>query len=88
METINLKLLDGAVKEFLDNMKEWINQSLGGADTRVSISNLEEDLKDGMVLKCLLEKHTGTEIRMPCGDFVQSQERQLTNVEYLLQYFR
>ena len=37
-----------------------------------------------MVLKLLLEKYLGKSLRMPCGDFVQSKERQEANVAYIL----
>ena len=64
----------------------WLNQSL--ADSRVRLVDLEDDLKDGMVLKLLLVKLTGQPIELPCGDFVQSKERQKTNVEFVLQKIR
>ena len=37
-----------------------------------------------MVLKLLLEKYLSKSLRMPCGDFVQSKERQETNLDYIL----
>jgi len=77
-------LADPAVKEVIDSILEWINHTLGGSDTRVRIVDMEEDLKDGMVFKLLLEKTTGEALVMPCGDYVQSKERQTTNVEFIL----
>ena len=65
-------LADPAVKEVIDSILEWINHTLGGSDTRVRIVDMEEDLKDGMVFKLLLEKTTGETLVMPCGDYVQS----------------
>jgi len=75
-----------AVKEVVDSLLSWLNQSL--ADSRVRLVDLEDDLKDGMVLKLLLVKLTGQPIELPCGDFVQSKERQKTNVEFVLQKIR
>ena len=72
----------------LENIKEWINHSLGGAETRISINDFEEDLKDGMVIKSLLEKHCGKKLTLPCGDFVQSKERQLLNLKFLIDHVR
>ena len=74
--------------ELKENLKEWINQSLGGADTRASINDFEEDLKDGMIYKFLLERHLGAKLTLPCGDFVQSKERQLANVDFLIKHVR
>lgn len=79
-------LKEPAVKEVLDCLLSWLNHSL--ADSRVRIMELEEDLKDGMVLKLLLCKLTGQELELPCGDFVQSRERQQTNLEFVLQKIR
>jgi len=79
-------LKEPAVKEVLDSLLFWLNQFL--AESRVRLTSLEEDLKDGMVLKLVLEKLTGQEIELPCGDFVQSRERQATNLEYVLQRIR
>ena len=39
-----------------------------------------------MVFKFLLEKHLKREISTPCGDFVQSKERQLLNVDYIITF--
>ena len=72
----------------MTGLKEWINSRLAGIQTRVSIDSFEEDLKDGMVFKLLLERELGEEIKLPCGDFVQSKERQLLNVEYIINHFR
>ena len=36
------------------------------------------------MLFSVLEKYLGEEVRLPCGDFVQSKERQATNVEFLI----
>ena len=41
-----------------------------------------------MVLKILLEKHLETKLILPCGDFVQSKERQMANLEFLIKYMR
>jgi len=79
-------LKEPAVKEVLDSLLFWLNQFL--AESRVRLTSLEEDLKDGMVLKLVLEKLTGQKIELPCGDFVQSRERQATNLEYVLQRIR
>jgi hypothetical protein len=38
------------------------------------ISNLDEDLSDGLVYKSLLEKLSGTPIVMPTGEFVQARQ--------------
>lgn len=77
-------LAEPAVKEVIDCILDWMNHSLGGSETRVRITNLEEDMNDGMVFKLLLEKLTGKSLMMPCGDYVQSKERQNTNVEFIL----
>ena len=77
-------IADPAVKEVIDCILEWMNHSLGGSDTRVRIVDLEEDMVDGMVFKLLLEKLTGECLVMPCGDYVQSKERQKTNVEFII----
>ena len=84
-------------------LKEWINASLSAEKTRVSIADFEEDFKvslrslmrnykqfrkDGMVFKFLLEKHLKREISTPCGDFVQSKERQLRNVDHIIKVIR
>merc|ERR1739838_890080 len=37
-----------------------------------------------MVFKLLLEKLTGENLVMPCGDYVQSKERQRTNTEFVI----
>jgi len=81
-------LKDAAAMELKENLKEWINQSLGDIQNRISINNLETDLKDGMVLKILFEKHLETKLILPCGDFVQSKERQMANLEFLIKYMR
>jgi len=91
-------LMEGETRSYLDpretsvrglmtGLKEWINSRLAGIQTRVSIDSFEEDLKDGMVFKLLLERELGEEIKLPCGDFVQSKERQLLNVEYIINHF-
>ena len=74
------------LSKVVDSLLSWLNQSL--ADSRVRLVDLEDDLKDGMVLKLLLVKLTGQPIELPCGDFVQSKERQKTNVEFVLQKIR
>ena len=43
--------LDEAVKEVVETIRAWLNNSLGGGDTRIVVTDLEEDIKDGMVLK-------------------------------------
>ena len=43
--------LDEAVKEVVETIRAWLNDSLGGGDTRIVVTDLEEDIKDGMVLK-------------------------------------
>ena len=91
----NLLLLS----QVLDSLLAWLNTSL--ADSRVRLVELEDDLKDGMVLKLILCKLTGQvveteiyprpfleELELPCGDFVQSRERQKTNLEFVLQKIR
>ena len=80
--------LETSVRGLMTGLKEWINSRLAGIQTRVSIDSFEEDLKDGMVFKLLLERELGEEIKLPCGDFVQSKERQLLNVEYIINHFR
>jgi hypothetical protein len=50
-------LKEPAVREVLDCLLAWLNHSL--ADSRVRITQLEEDLKDGMVLKLILCRLTG-----------------------------
>ena len=77
-------MLDEAVKEVVGTIRDWLNECLGGGNTRIVITDLEEDIKDGMVVKLLLEKYLGQSLRMPCGDFVQSKERQEANVDYIL----
>jgi len=77
-------LQDEALKELMGCLKEWINASLCVENTRVSITDFEEDFKDGMVFKFLIEKHLKRDIITPCGDFVQSKERQLLNVDYII----
>ena len=57
--------------------------------TRLSTARPSELLllmicSDGLVLALLLEKMTGESVVMPGGEFVQSQERQRTNVEHVL----
>ena len=34
----------------------------------------------------MIEKYLGQQLRLPCGDFVQSKERQITNVDFLLAF--
>ena len=77
--------------------KQWLSQMLSGRQgpqlerqahqaeryqaQRVVAINI---CSDGLVLALLLEKMTGEGVVMPCGEFVQSQERQRTNVEHVL----
>ena len=45
------------MKEVVDSLLSWLNETLGGGDTRIVVTDLEEDLRDGMVLKlCKLTK--------------------------------
>ena len=88
IHSIFLFSIEAPVRELMASLKEWVNSRLAGVQTRVSIENFEEDFKDGMVLKFLLENELDQDIRMPCGDFVQSKERQLLNVEYIIHHFR
>ena len=49
--------------QVLDSLLAWLNTSL--ADSRVRLMELEDDLKDGMVLKLILCKLTGQVVPLP-----------------------
>ena len=68
----------------MKNITQWINAELGDGDIRIKVEDLEHDLYDGLILKTLVEKLTGEKIAMPAGEFVQSEARQMVNLENVL----
>jgi len=58
--------------------------SLGDTETRVRITDLEDDLKDGLIFKMIMEKMSGEVVSLPCGDIVSSKERQKINLEFII----
>ena len=71
-------------KELLKNITQWINAELGDGDIRIKVQDLEQDLYDGLILRTLVEKLSGEQISMPAGEFVQSEARQMVNLENVL----
>ena len=45
---------------------------------------LEEDLADGLIIRHLIESLSGEKIKMPFGEYVQSEERQQRNLKSIL----
>ena len=72
------------MKDLIDCLTNWINSEIEDTDTRVRVTDLENDLFDGLVLKTLFKKLSGKEVTMPTGENVQSQERQRRNLDAVL----
>ena len=45
---------------------------------------MEEDLADGLIIRHLIESLSGEKIKMPFGEYVQSEERQQRNLKSIL----
>ena len=71
-------------QEAVENITGWINHELGDSSTRIRVTDLKNDLYDGVVLKVLLERLSGESVAMPAGEFVQSEERQRINLRAVL----
>ena len=48
------------------------------------ITSLEDDLADGLIIRHLIESLSGEKIKMPFGEYVQSEERQQRNLKSIL----
>ena len=45
---------------------------------------MEEDLADGLLIRHLIETLSGEKLKMPFGEYVQSEERQQRNLKSIL----
>ena len=50
----------------------------------VQVTNLEDDLADGLIIRHLIESLSGEKLKMPFGEYVQSEERQQRNLKSIL----
>ena len=48
------------------------------------MTNLEDDLADGLIIRHLIESLSGEKLKMPFGEYVQSEERQQRNLKSIL----
>ena len=48
------------------------------------MTNLEDDLADGLIIRHLIESLSGEKLKMPFGEYVQSEERQKRNLKSIL----
>ena len=48
------------------------------------VASLEDDLADGLIIRHLVEALSGEKIKMPFGEYVQSEERQKRNLQSIL----
>ena len=71
------------LQDVIATLQTWVNDVLGD-DTRIRVTNMNDDFHDGFVLKTLLEKLSGLIVRMPLGEYVQSEERKRLNLSTVL----
>ena len=45
---------------------------------------MEDDLADGLIIRHLIESLSGEKLKMPFGEYVQSEERQQRNLKSIL----
>ena len=45
---------------------------------------MEDDLADGLIIRHLIESLSGEKLKMPFGEYVQSEERQKRNLKSIL----
>ena len=48
------------------------------------MTSIEDDLADGLIIRHLIESLSGEKLKMPFGEYVQSEERQQRNLKSIL----
>jgi len=77
-------LNDPGVSELIETLLSWLNHEL--ASDRVSLTNINTDLRDGQVFALIHEKIMGCgKLETPCGHYVQSRERQKKNLDFVIE---
>ena len=72
------------LEDLIGLLTEWINNELGDGESRMQVTNLEEDLRDGLIVAQLVGSLSGQTIQLPFGRYVQSSQRQFNNLQFVL----
>ena len=72
------------LEELIASLKEWINNELGDGESRMQVTNLDEDLRDGLIVAQLVGSLCDPTIQLPFGRYVQSSQRQFNNLQFVL----
>ena len=72
------------LEELIASLKEWINNELGDGESRMQVTNLDEDLRDGLIVAQLVGSLCDQTIQLPFGRYVQSSQRQFNNLQFVL----
>ena len=67
------------LQNVFDTLKSWINFEL--SESRMQLSDLEDDLRDGLILAKLVGKLSKKNLVLPFGEYVQAEERQRNNLQ-------
>ena len=80
----SIKPESSKLEELIASLKEWINNELGDGESRMQVTNLDEDLRDGLIVAQLVGSLCDQTIQLPFGRYVQSSQRQFNNLQFVL----
>ena len=69
------------MRQVVDTLVNWINFELSDIEIRMSVANLVDDLRDGLVFSKLVGKLADQVIAMPFGSYAQATQRQYNNLQ-------